>query len=91
MKLTWTLQIFISWRAAMAGNYEKLSPILRGNYNNRKHFYISKYQPYGAATGLQHHQLSYMRKRVIREINRLLYKYKNISTFLLTIKIPFYC
>lgn len=34
----------------MAGNYEKLSPILRGNYNNRKHFYISKYQPYGAAT-----------------------------------------
>jgi outer membrane protein assembly factor BamE (lipoprotein component of BamABCDE complex) len=34
----------------MAGNYEKLSPILRGNYNNHKHFYISKYQPYGAAT-----------------------------------------
>lgn len=30
---------------------------------------------------LQHHHLSYTRKRVIREINSLLYKYKNINTY----------
>lgn len=88
MKLTWTLQIFINWQAATAGNYEKFSQILQGNYKNHKNFYISKYHPYGAATApsdLIDEGRSHMRS--------LLYKCKNISTvlFLETIRIPSYC